>query len=1038
MNDDFNMLRPNGDDDQSDNGLDWLSSLDSNDADTGADDLPPAQPDDPLSWLQEYAEPEAESEVEQPASSADLDWLQSDELFESLSDESENPDWSKSAGIFDTANTDETPEPVADVPPWLKENAPDPIAALSDADLFSGLDEALGLGGSPATKEPVTNNTPSWLDQEPGELDVFAADDLFADFNAPPSQPAADEDEDALPDEDDIMGQLKLTDTGSANWFVDADEQPAADEVPDWLQSLDDVPEPEPEAELPVVPVEAEAVPADDDFLADLFSDVEADEDDPFAEKQPAAFSGPGSFDAPGLQDIDSLLASYDSASSLPQGDTSNLSDADFDRLLSDAEVEQISSRRPGDERREALPNLSPDAPDWLAELGASVGSVDEMSAAAMVRKQTQNERSLDDLSDRLFALHEAGQALPAPSDAGSAEVIKNLLPGVNQLIPAAPIKTGLPGIAGDVALTGQQRDKINLLKTLVAVEEEKPRGQQVSSAIDRTLDSPNLSDLLDSDTEAVEQPQAVEVAPVVVPRRRGRIKMDRLVIALLLTVAVVLPFIVAPLRIGDLPPAQFVAGSSQQAAYDRVNSIISGQLALVAAEYGPTGAAELDSALDAVLRHILLRGARPVIVSGHAVGLLHAQNILDNILHDGAFLARIQRTSRPLVANTDYYVSHYLAGEAIGLRDFGQNLVGALNTDVNGLPMNLRVSSLHEFSVIVIVAERGEDVRAWGEQVAPLAGQPLVIMTGYSAAPLAEPYALAAAPGAVSGIGGMIVGYRDAYTYRQMVDGNGTTTSVPVTNTPAAPTETGAEATEGAAPPPEITAEASPEAVAETAVPGTEATVQSVENAATAVEATAAPTSEVTIEATVQPTSPGVLVQAVVKSGPVNVRDGPSTTFTPIAALQTGEVVQVIGRNGAATWIQIRTQDGVEGWVSAQLIDIQEPTPEATIEPTPTREGAFQPDPNAVVGLISDSYFFVPAFQEPEATPEVTLEPTVEPTLVPPTAVPTIAVSASTSTPTYRDERWYGMTLGLMMIIVIIALAALVNIVRGLFRRGN
>src|SRR5262249_40152485 len=148
----------------------------------------------------------------------------------------------------------------------------------------------------------------------------------------------------------------------------------------------------------------------------------------------------------------------------------------------------------------------------------------------------------------------------------------------------------------------------------------------------------------------------------------------------------------------------------------------------------------------------------------------------------------------------------------------------------VNGLPMKLPLASLHDFGAIIVVAERGEDVRAWGEQIAPLAGQPLVIATGYSAAPLAEPYALAAAPGVLSGIGGMLVGYRDAYTYRQMLDVSTGAFVVPVVNTPLVPTQPGTESTEGAVPPPETTQEANPESVSGTANPGTEATAVPVE----------------------------------------------------------------------------------------------------------------------------------------------------------------------------------------------------------------
>src|SRR6185295_8664241 len=111
--------------------------------------------------------------------------------------------------------------------------------------------------------------------------------------------------------------------------------------------------------------------------------------------------------------------------------------------------------------------------------------------------------------------------------------------------------------------------------------------------------------------------------------KRRRLLKIDRLLIAIFLAAAVILPYVVNSLRIGDLPPAQFAAGSREASAFATVDGLHRGDLALIAAEYGPTGAGELDPTLDALLRHTLMRGARPVIVSGNPVGLLHARNVL-------------------------------------------------------------------------------------------------------------------------------------------------------------------------------------------------------------------------------------------------------------------------------------------------------------------------------------------------------------------------------------------------------------------------
>ncbi len=1199
MNDDFNKLRPGDDEpEKGDDSLDWLNALDDStpEADESADNLPPAQADNPLAWLDSYAAPgESQNASDEPPQSETPDWLQSDDLF---GEDQSQPDWMQNSSDFDDSQNPTAPSsPTDPLPPWLSEQPADETASVPDADLFAGLDEALGLAQSgqpeastpewlqadetPEEANPIqdTNDffarlgaappaksssapqqdTPEWLQADetseeanpmentddffarlgaappakatpaPSDSDDFFAqfnepapadegagaadvDDIFAQFDtsAPQSTGAsdvddifgqfdepipADDEQPAVPAEDDFLSGLKLTDTGSSDWFVEEEKPAAAEAAPDWLQNLGDLSQAdeEPAPAAPQAEDEPAAVPAEDDFLKEMFGDLDATPASDFAQKS-APLNIPQSFDAPGLQDIDSLLASYESAPVASSADNTNISDDDFDRLFSDDEVETVSNLRSG-EGRQPISGLSPDAPEWLTEIGASVGSIDEVSAAALVRKQSEKERSVDDLSDRLMALHEAGMELQEAGDAGSPEVIKSLLPGINQVIaaPTAPLTGGQSGIIGEVALSDEQRDKLKLLRSLVAVDEEKPR-QQRPAAIDLTLDSSNLDDFAEAG-EAPEEAAPAAAVPVAVPRRRARIKLDRILISLIVAAAVILPFFVSSLRVGNLPPAQFTAGSRQQAAYDRVNALGSGQLVLVAAEYGPTGAAELDSALDAILRHILMRGARPVLVSGNPVGLLHAQDVLGAIGQDSAFMTAIHRAGKPLQINSDYYVSRYLVGEAVGLRDFGQNLASLLGTDINGQAMKLSATSLHDFSAIIVIAERSEDVRAWGEQIAPLAGQPLIIASGYSAAPLAEPYALPAAPGALAGIGGLLIGYQDAYTYRQMVDGAlfGITptappsTAVPTTNAnapeatatveqgsaPISATGTAAiEAVQTALPgattvtnptaaPPTVFPTVSgptlpaPATVAETAAPPTESSGQ---QPATATLPPSAPTEG---GPTAQPTTPPIVVQAVIKSNQaVNVRSGPATTFAPVTSVQPGAVVQVIGRNGDQSWIQIQLTDGTQGWVSAQLIDIQEPT----IEPSPTREGAFV-DPNAMAGLLMDSSYADAAQQKATATPKVTASPeataeatgestaeatgeatseatagvTAAPTIAPTNAPPPETVIAGLpATFAYRDERWYGMTLGLVAIILVITLAALVNIVRGLVRRGK
>lgn len=950
-----------------------------------------------------------------------------------------------------------------DAPDWLRDSAPQsaspeqppPSVPVPD-DIFA----ELGI----STEEPQStydfpddplaglnlggDETPDWLSasapQSASPVPPAASnapDDIFAELGLSSPQTGYDFLDNPEPAADPLAGLNLGASADSPDWFTEA-EQPAAEkDTPDWLSQLGDLSEAAGATTVDSSLASADLAPAEDDFLAELRG----------SPRQPAPDIDP--LDTSGLQDIDSLLASYDDAMALPS--TGELTGGDMDSLLSEDDLEQISARRTDARPSASMSGLSPDAPDWLSELGANV---DEVSAAAIVRKQTQRERPLDELSDRLQALHDRGLEMPTAEDARPSEVLRTLLPGVTEVLPAAPMQPGKGVLIGDLVLTDAQREKMNLLKSLVGTDEERrPVGKP--SAIDLTLATPNFADL---DDEEPDFAPAGEAAPLPVPaaavraRTRRRLpKVDRLLIALFLSVAVILPYVVSSLRIGDLPPAQFAAGSRQEKAFAAIDNLHRGDVALIAAEYGPTGAGELDPALDALLRHVLMRGARPIIVSGNPVGLLHARNVMNSIIDDSGFLRLIDRPS--ILANRDYYVVRYLAASTIGLRSFSQDIPGMLAVDANGQATNLGMQSLQDFAVIAVIAESAEELRGWAEQVAPLAGKPLIAVTGQSAAPLSEPYVLPESPERISGLSGMLVGYKDAYTYRSILDTRltgGAVAPIPPTETPTEVPAVVPEATvEGGAASAETTTEAgatsesvaspTPEGANPTGTQPPTSTPQPSDTPAPTATPTDTPTA--TFTPSITPTfEPAVNVRGVIDSDQsVNVREGPGRTFAPVASLAPGSIVQITGRNGDGTWLKIQMDDGTEGWVSASLVGVEGP-PQATEEAPQT--GMNIDLDNQMVGLISDINLYAPAAQdatpEPETTGEaVGAESTAETTLEATTessASPTPAVPAAPAVTPNRDERWYGMTLGLVAVIVVITFGMIVNILRGLFRRGK
>jgi uncharacterized protein YgiM (DUF1202 family) len=173
-----------------------------------------------------------------------------------------------------------------------------------------------------------------------------------------------------------------------------------------------------------------------------------------------------------------------------------------------------------------------------------------------------------------------------------------------------------------------------------------------------------------------------------------------------------------------------------------------------------------------------------------------------------------------------------------------------------------------------------------------------------------------------------------------------------------------------------------------------------------------------------------------VIASQRVNVRSGPSTETQPVSSLAPGEEVAVLGRNGDGTWIQVQLADGRDGWISASLVEI---TAREADEATPTDESS------ALIVVMAGADISGlrprPVLQD-EATPEATADATTEAAIEVTTEVevsevlPEAADATVVSVIPYAEERWYGMTLGLVVIILVIALGTLVNIVRGIIRR--
>ncbi len=874
--------------------------------------------------------------------------------------------------------------------------------ALQEDDLFAQLGAAAPSAYSPDE-----------YDQPPAE--VTEQEDFFASLglNDETAQTESTLEKTDFFDALDLTGEAEAPPVPQAqeDLFAPWDDQPAADdeEMPDDF--------------FAALGLGDEQLAPDDSLeTPDLFASF----DQPTAGTRPPERRPP----AASYNDVDSYLASLspDRPEVAPATDDlfNQAASVDIDALFS----EPVMPERAASPPEEAIPAANA---DWLAELEASVGDV---SASAIVRQK--EDRPVEELSDRLRKLRQRG----AEVSTEAAQQDDTVLP--SPLSPAPFIGVSSDEVLGSVALTPDQRQKVNLLKALVPQVDRAGSGPL--SAIEATYDSPFMLGLEDTPESRVE-PEPSQPAPRVRRRKRRRSlhRIDRVLVAAVIALAVILPFILPAARIGNLPPSSFAAGSAAQAAFGAVDALQSGDLVLIGLEYGPTAAAELDSLTDALVRHILLRAAYPVVISGNPLGLLRAQNLFDAISDDAAFLERIG-AAQPLEANSDYYLIRYLAGSLIGLRVFSQDSANMLLIDIRGQATNLAVRSLHEFRLVAVVTDRAEDLRAYAEQVAPLAQAPLLAAVSYGAAPLAEPYARALG-------GGLLVGYEDGYTY---ADELGLVIPRPITQRiRIIPTDT-----------PTVTPTPTMTLTPTLTLPPTR----------TRIPPTRTPL----------PPTPTVVLGSgtVIARQAVNMRSGPSTDDDIIAAVPSGTTLIALRYNEDQSWVNVRLADGQEGWISAALLSIssqqsarpksndhakrqavdegegQQPT--RTPRPTQAQASATlvpptQPPPSATgvpptATLIQPTASLEqPTFTSIPATLAQMTATRIPATLAQPTATPVPEATAEATevaaavagvpaapSPGYRDERWYAMNLGIIASALVITLGTVVNLVRGLLRRGR
>ncbi len=146
---------------------------------------------------------------------------------------------------------------------------------------------------------------------------------------------------------------------------------------------------------------------------------------------------------------------------------------------------------------------------------------------------------------------------------------------------------------------------------------------------------------------------------------------LNRTTIYLIITIGVLLPLVV-PLNLGQKmsPPTERL--------YTFIDTLPRGSHILISADYDPSALPELQPMLEAMVKHAVLRGVIPVIISlypqGTGLGIQACEK------------ARLELGARP---DTDYVILGYKPGLSAVILGIGEDIRKVFPTNYKGIPLD-------------------------------------------------------------------------------------------------------------------------------------------------------------------------------------------------------------------------------------------------------------------------------------------------------------------------------------------------------------
>ncbi len=356
--------------------------------------------------------------------------------------------------------------------------------------------------------------------------------------------------------------------------------------------------------------------------------------------------------------------------------------------------------------------------PEWVQELAVGEGMIG--AGAMFSRLPDLDESERGELPDWL-------REPPAPEAAADETT-----PGETETIPELMPALELPSwFASGPATAGALRDPFETIETtgpLAGVSGILPLAVAITEPHVLTTPTPTRSDGGRIFQTMLADPLAA-TASVRAPIQAKRLLTPQHIVYLIIFFAALIPLFLPfnsagiGLEVSKSPSALF---------YDQLQAVEPGDTVLLAFEYTPGQAVELDPASRAIVNDLAARKANIIAISSNVNGASIAAPLL----------RRAQETDPKFT----FVNVGYIPGNEAGLRALAKGWLPASRADVNGalwgaLPLSKQVRGMEDLALTVVLVGDEATLRAWMEQVQPNVTTPIIAATSAQLEPQARNY---------------------------------------------------------------------------------------------------------------------------------------------------------------------------------------------------------------------------------------------------------------------------------------------------------